>query len=845
MPSRRFWRRLTRVSESVDQAEDAIDSAVEELETADELYEEDEETAGLELEFAGSDGLEIIDDTDTHNVLLSGDADTYVIEDISAKLHLRGFENDPGDNEDDDRLILSDQLMGEEGASLTLRDSGLDPAELLESCLLNRYLNEIDTDDAEEQAEAEEEAGETALRQAQEIVDFLADSHDNRIKVSLEQIDEGEYLIRFEIYYDSGFVKIHSFPLGEDTLDELKINPDDLGEEWVGNVRIHANDTGSLQVGGEEESYSDGGGPVAPYDIPEIEDDSPPGDTPVTLDTMAYGRMGSSGIEVVLSGNDDGTVTNFEITVLPTNGSLYQFVEEDDEIVLVPVTLDDLIPATVEDDGEGNQQATIWFVPDPDFFGTAMFEYRSIDNADQPAEDEDTAIATVKVATHDEIALKLISYLRAEEVFRFNQDPVASDIAVTVDELTEDNVLADLGLVAPTDPDGDGLTIRVTGLPELGVLTLTGAADVDSGVAEGDELTIEEFEGLEYDAPELDDGDMSFEFTYEVDDGLNGIASATVTIEVIDLDSNHAPVVDDITITVDEGALDTSLGLSEPTDPDGDEFVIRVASLPTEGEGIVTLATVGDVPGAAVEVNQILTLEQFLGLEYDAPEEVEEDTTVEFTYTVNDELEGGITTGTVTINVKDLDDPEEPLGPATITIGDQHKLNLTAAEETIIVENLEAKVQVKDFTIGDDTIVFPISLASGSLDLVVRDGTDLENDDVTELLEAGGAGGAAGVIESFLAASLDNRIKVGLTIDGDSASVDFRLDYDSGFINVHSFAVDVADLPDLGDIGDGFSTNLRMHANDAGTVHGGDAEDTAAALILVGYLASVEAFVFV
>ena len=53
-----------------------------------------------------------------------------------------------------------------------------------------------------------------------------------------------------------------------------------------------------------------------------------------------------------------------------------------------------------------------------------------------------------------------------------NDAPVASSSTITV---AEESVNTPLGLAAPSDVDGDALTITVTGLPAVGTVTL--AAD--------------------------------------------------------------------------------------------------------------------------------------------------------------------------------------------------------------------------------------------------------------------------------------------------------------------------------------------------------------------------------
>ncbi|WP_133151074.1 Ig-like domain-containing protein, partial [Vibrio lentus] len=105
-----------------------------------------------------------------------------------------------------------------------------------------------------------------------------------------------------------------------------------------------------------------------------------------------------------------------------------------------------------------------------------------------------------------------------------------------------------LGLSAPTDADGDSLTITVTGLPSLGTVTLADGTALTNGMT----LTTTELEGLEYDAPADYNGtDAVGSFTYSVDDGqgeANSVQTGSVSIGVTEI--NDAPDVDSNSITV-------------------------------------------------------------------------------------------------------------------------------------------------------------------------------------------------------------------------------------------------------------------------------------------------------
>ncbi|MBS0442468.1 MAG: tandem-95 repeat protein, partial [Proteobacteria bacterium] len=226
--------------------------------------------------------------------------------------------------------------------------------------------------------------------------------------------------------------------------------------------------------------------------------------------------------------------------------------------------------------------------------------------------------------------------------FRFdvtpaNDAPVASSSAITV---AEESVNTPLGLVAPTDIDGDALTITVTGLPTVGTITLADGTPVTNGQV----LTAAQLAGLQFDAPADLAAATNTSFSYSVNDGSVTVNAGT-TISVTPV--NDAPVASSSTITVAEESVNTPLGLAAPADVDGNPLTITVTGLPAVGT--ITLAD-----GTPVTNGQVLTAAQLAGLQFDAPADQLAATTTSFTYSVND----GTTTvnaGT-TINVTPIND---------------------------------------------------------------------------------------------------------------------------------------------------------------------------------------------
>ncbi|MDE5110492.1 MAG: Ig-like domain-containing protein, partial [Trichodesmium sp. St7_bin2_1] len=268
-----------------------------------------------------------------------------------------------------------------------------------------------------------------------------------------------------------------------------------------------------------------------------------------------------------------------------------------------------------------------------------------------------------------------------------NDSIVVESSSITVEEESTDT---SLGLIAPTDVDGDSLTITVTGLPILGTVRKADGTVFNNG----DILTSAELEGLLYNAPaEYNQGDDPGDFTYSVSDGTETVNGSTdISITPI----NDSMLVDSSSITVNEKSTGTSLGLTAPTDVDGDTLTIIVTRLPI-------LGTVTKADGAVVNNGDTLTSGELEGLLYDAPVEYNQgDDPGDFTYSVND--------GTITVN-----------GSTDITINQVNeaptdlKLN-----NTVIDENKPANSVVGQFTTTDadneDTFTYALVAGTGDTD---------------------------------------------------------------------------------------------------------------------------------
>ncbi|GAC1033511.1 retention module-containing protein [Pseudomonas sp. No.21] len=341
---------------------------------------------------------------------------------------------------------------------------------------------------------------------------------------------------------------------------------------------------------------------------------------------------------------EGGTYTVVGGSQLTQAGNDVLTTNEDQPLTIEPSTLlgndtdvdgDSLTILSVQGAKNGTVELVngkVVFTPAPNFNGTGSFTYTVSDGHGGT----DTATVTVGVKP-------------------VNDAPVADSTSLTV---AEESVGTNLGLKAPTDVDGNPLTIKVTGLPTLGSVTLADG----TAVTNGQSLTSAQLQGLKYNAPaDYSAGQAVGSFTYSVNDGTATV-NGQVTLGVTPV--NDAPVVDSTSLTVNEESIGTDLGLKAPSDVDGDSLTITVTGLPTVGT--VTLAD-----GTAVTNGQNLTSAQLQGLKYNAPADYSAGQAVgSFTYSVND---GTVTvSGQVALGVNPVNDA--PVADSA---------NLTVNEESV------------------------------------------------------------------------------------------------------------------------------------------------------------------
>ena len=282
------------------------------------------------------------------------------------------------------------------------------------------------------------------------------------------------------------------------------------------------------------------------------------------LYTPAANWRGTDSFTYEVDDGNGGTASaSVEVTVAPVNdlpeaaGDTASTVE--DSAVVVDVLANDtdidgdsLRVASVSAPENGTAAVAaggVLYTPAPNWHGTDSFTYEVGDG------NGGTASATVEVT-----------------VAPVNDVPEAADDEAATDE--DEAVAVDV-LANDTDPDGDSLRVSSVSAPANGM------AEVAAG-------------GVRYTPAANWHGTDSF--TYEIDDGNGGTASASVEVMVVPV--NDVPeAVGDSASTVEDEAVEVDV-LANDTDIDGDGLRVAAVSAPENGSAAITAGGVLYTPAA-------------------------------------------------------------------------------------------------------------------------------------------------------------------------------------------------------------------------------------------------------
>ena len=222
-----------------------------------------------------------------------------------------------------------------------------------------------------------------------------------------------------------------------------------------------------------------------------------------------------------------------------------------------------------------------------------------------------------------------------------NEDPIVQiDKTLTV---LEDATPTFLEISAPTDANGDSLTLTVNTVPDptLGEVRY---GDGVTPVVVGSLLTEQQLTSLLF-IPVADANGSAGTFSYSVSDGQGGLVSQTITLEIIPV--NDAPVaVDDTATTLENTPLILEATSLLANDEDVEQDELRITEVGNATNAQVILDDNGNV---------IFTPEtNFTG-------------EATFDYTVSDG-NNGTNTGTVTVTVTPDTQPTEIIGTTGVDV---------------------------------------------------------------------------------------------------------------------------------------------------------------------------------
>ncbi len=305
--------------------------------------------------------------------------------------------------------------------------------------------------------------------------------------------------------------------------------------------------------------------------------------------------------------------TSIMIVSLPAKGSLLFSGE--------PVALDQVI--------EASEISNLVYVPLTNENGAGYAQFDFIVN-DGFAGSEDAATL----------------YLSVQAV---NDTPIAQDGIISVNEDGEHAFsVDDFGFA---DLEGDALaSIRIVGLPEAGMLTLS-----DTPVLEGQVIAAAEIPQLKF-APQSDDYGQSYaKIRFHVNDGASdSIAMATLQVDVVPM--NDAPKALNSTVAVNEDEayfFSAEDFLFEDADGDALSHII-IDSLPSQGE--LKFQDVDVVAGQEIPIIGLGALS------YMAAEDQHGDNYARFNYRVSDGFEISELSAELQLNVAATNDMPEGQG---------------------------------------------------------------------------------------------------------------------------------------------------------------------------------------
>ena len=177
-----------------------------------------------------------------------------------------------------------------------------------------------------------------------------------------------------------------------------------------------------------------------------------------------------------------------------------------------------------------------------------------------------------------------VTTLDVNDFAGLNRPPIVpGNTTVNINE----DVITNLGIVAPIDPDNDPLIITVNSIPDSnkGIVRITGQTN---SIIIGQTLTSAEITQLEF-VPKPNISGAAGVFLYSVSDGQNPAVSQTLTISITEI--NDPPIaVNDGPIFTNNSIQFAISPLDNDSDPDGGVLTLTSVDNPATAQGLVTQA---------------------------------------------------------------------------------------------------------------------------------------------------------------------------------------------------------------------------------------------------------------
>jgi Ca2+-binding RTX toxin-like protein len=165
-----------------------------------------------------------------------------------------------------------------------------------------------------------------------------------------------------------------------------------------------------------------------------------------------------------------------------------------------------------------------------------------------------------------------------------NRPPIVpGNTTVNINE----DVITNLGIIPPIDPDNDPLIITVNSIPDSnkGIVRITGQTN---SIIIGQTLTSAEISQVEF-VPQPNISGAAGVFLYSVSDGQNPAVSQTITISITEI--NDPPIaVNDGPIFTNNSIQFAISPLDNDSDPDGGVLTLTSVDNPPTAQGLVTQA---------------------------------------------------------------------------------------------------------------------------------------------------------------------------------------------------------------------------------------------------------------